>query len=278
MACNYPINVALKINGIKTGELQTVGCGQCMGCRLERSRQWAVRITHEVKCHEENCFLTLTYNDENLPQNGSLVKEHMQLFFKRLRKSIEPVKVRYYQCGEYGSRTQRPHYHCILFGYDFPDKRYLKKSGDYSLYTSERLDALWTYGHCQIGEVTFDSARYVAGYCVDKLTGDLGVEAYQSTGRIPPFSTMSRRPGIGALWLDRFSDDVYPSDEVISNGHAAKPPVFYDKWLKVNNPELFRKIKEDRISSAELKSIEDQRLRDREEILKRKLQNGKKTI
>lgn len=278
MACNYPTTIALKINGIKTGELQTVACGQCMGCRIERSRQWAVRITHEVKCHEDNCFLTLTYNDENLPKNGTLVKEHMQLFFKRLRKSIEPVKVRYYQCGEYGSRTQRPHYHCILFGYDFSDKKYLKKSGDYSLYTSERLDALWTYGHCLIGEVTFDSARYVAGYCVDKLTGDLGLEAYQATGRIPPFSTMSRRPGIGALWLEKFASDVYPADEVISNGHAAMPPAFYDKWLEKNKPALFREIKENRISAAESKTIEDQRFRDREEILKRKLENGKKTI
>lgn len=278
MACNYPITIALKLNGIKTGELQTVACGQCMGCRIERSRQWAVRITHETKCHDENCFLTLTYNDENLPENGSLVKEHMQLFIKRLRKSIEPKKIRYFQCGEYGSQTHRPHYHMILFGHEFPDRKYLKKSGDNILYTSETLDDLWTHGHCQIGDVSFDSARYVAGYCVDKLTGDRGLEAYQATGRVPPYATMSRRPGIGALWLENFASDVYPADEVISNGHAALPPAFYDKWLEKHDPELFRVIKEDRKEKALSKNIEDQRFRDREEILKRKLKNGKKSI
>lgn len=278
MSCNYPTNIALKLNGVKTGELQTVACGQCMGCRLERSRQWAVRITHETKCHDETCFLTLTYSDENLPKNSSLVKTHVPLFIKRLRKSLEPKKIRYFQCGEYGEQTKRPHYHMILFGHEFPDKKYLKKSGENTLYTSEKLDKLWTYGHCQIGDVTFDSARYVAGYCVDKLTGELGLQEYENTGRIPPFATMSKQPGIGALWLDSFVDDVYPSDEVLSNGYPALPPAYYDKYLEKTNPELFRKIKENRISRAALKTVEDQRLRDREVILKRKLQEGKKTI
>ena len=97
-------------------------CGQCSGCRLERSRQWAMRCVHEAAAYDCNAFITLTYDEENLPADGSLNYDHFQLFMKRLRKAIEPNKVRFYMCGEYGEENGRPHFHACLFGYDFPDK------------------------------------------------------------------------------------------------------------------------------------------------------------
>ena len=100
-------------------------CGQCIGCRLERSRQWAVRCMHEASLHDENSFLTLTYSDENLPPGGSLHLPDFQNFMKRLRKSIAPKRVRFYHCGEYGDILSRPHYHALLFGYDFDDRKFL---------------------------------------------------------------------------------------------------------------------------------------------------------
>ena len=97
-------------------------CGQCIGCRLEKSRQWAMRIAHESSLYDQNCFLTLTFSDEHLPQNLSVSKRDLQLFMKRLRKHFAPRKIRFFQCGEYGELNMRPHYHSILFNVDFPDK------------------------------------------------------------------------------------------------------------------------------------------------------------
>lgn len=135
-----------------------IPCGGCVGCRLDRAAEWQTRLLHESKQHRMNCFLTLTYNDENLPPYGSLDKTHFQKFMMRLRSRIYPVKVRYYMCGEYGEGTGRPHYHAILFGYDFADKNRPKKTAQgHSIYHSDILDDLWSYGHCWVGSVTADS-------------------------------------------------------------------------------------------------------------------------
>ena len=183
-------------------------CGQCIGCRLERSRQWATRCMHEAQLHEENMFLTLTYDDEHLPR--SISKREMQLFLKRLRKSLPSKKISYVYCGEYGDKTQRPHYHALIFGHRFDDcKIHSKtKNGQY-LYTSEKLQNLWQKGHCLIGSVTFESAAYVARYCLKKITGKNADKAYErldpQTGEIyqitPEFFQPSLKPAIGLRWL-----------------------------------------------------------------------------
>ena len=129
-------------------------CGQCAGCRLERSRQWAVRCVHESQMHERNCFITLTYPDEFLPPHGGLIYRDFQLFMKRLRKRIG-YPVRFFMCGEYGELDQRPHFHAILFGCDFDDRKYFSKTGSgYKLYTSDLLIQLWGMGHCPVGNVS----------------------------------------------------------------------------------------------------------------------------
>lgn len=255
-----------------TDYFQTVACGQCLGCRMERARQWAVRIMHETRLHDDALFLTLTYSDQHLPPAGTLVKKHPQLFFKKLRKKIQPRKIRYFMCGEYGGKFGRPHYHVILWGYRFPDMKFFTNSGENPLYTSQILDDLWEYGHCQIGSVSYDSARYVAKYCTEKLTGELGKNEYEATGRIPPYSTQSTKPGIGHDFLEKFGDDVYNYDEVLMNGFPGKPPRYYDKILERTDPERYAENKRSRKKRAQ--ELHPDRLIARETILKNQLRKS----
>lgn len=204
-------------------------CGRCIGCRLERARQWAVRLLHESEMHEDSSFITLTYDDEHLPSNRSLSVPVTQLFMKRLRHRVG-VPIRFFLCGEYGERLGRPHYHALIFGYAFPDKVLLSESNGVRLYRSEMLEDVWGFGFCSIGSVTFDSACYVAKYATKKVLGPKAAAHYG--GRIPEFLTMSRRPGIGNAWITKFQADVYPSDEVIIKEFPARPPRYYDNVLK----------------------------------------------
>ena len=193
-----------------------VPCGQCIGCRLERSRQWAVRIMHEAKMHPHpkggyrNSFLTLTYSDENLPEHNSLQKEDFQKFIRAMRDSGQ--KVRYFHCGEYGPETHRPHYHAAMFGVDYPDQQYKRKNKhDQKIYTSETLSDYWPHGSHEIGSLTWQSAAYIARYITSKQTGAAGEFTYgarvnKQTGeyfgtRTPPYCTMSLKPGIGKSFI-----------------------------------------------------------------------------
>lgn len=222
----------------------SVSCGNCVGCRLERSRQWAVRCVHESKMHNENCFITLTYDDEHLPEDESLCLRHFQLFMKRFRKRYG--KIRFFHCGEYGETTLRPHYHACIFGYDFPDRRLFKSSASgESIYTSAALGELWSddegrmLGFSTIGDVTFNSAAYVARYIMKKVNGDDAAAHYEHITRYgevvqrrPEYVTMSRRPGIGAGWFHKFADDIYPGDFAVMNNKKFRPPRFYDNMYE----------------------------------------------
>lgn len=240
----------------------TIACGQCTGCRLERSRIWAIRCTHEASLYENNCFLTLTYDDDHLPYGGTLVMADFQKFMKRLRKKYGP-NIRFFHCGEYGEKLGRPHYHACLFNHDFKDKVHFKttRNGD-KLYLSDELNDLWSedgqmLGHASIGDVTFESAAYVARYVMKKVTGENAQTHYQhvdSDGvihdRHPEYVTMSRRPGLGQGWLSKFKSDVYPSDEIILNGKKLRAPRFYDSQYEIEHPNEFRRIKNKRIVNA----------------------------
>lgn len=248
--CNYPQLVSTE------GDLpRQVPCGQCMACRIDRSREWATRCEHEIQMHEENCFITLTYNDENLPKYGSLSKEHFQLFMKRLRKHVskEGKEVRFYACGEYGDDLGRPHYHAIVFGYDFKDKEVVdsknynsnknrfKTGRSWKIFTSPSLEAIWKKGFVTVGEANINSAGYIARYLTKKITGEKAPKYYLN--RLPEFSLMSRMPGIGKGWYDKFKTDVYPKDFFTINGKKFKPSRYYDSLLKKENPSLYEEIK-----------------------------------
>lgn len=230
----------------------SVPCGRCVGCKLERARQWTIRIMHEAQGYRDNSFLTLTMRDEELVYGGqqaTLFKPHLQNFWKRLRKEVGHV--RYFACGEYGELRSRPHYHACLFGFDFPDKRLLRAEEGRDLFSSELLDSLWTHGHCSVGALTPGSAAYVARYILDK---NLGKEAvyYEAQGIEPEFTVMSRRPGIGSKWFGKYAGDVYPEDRVVGdNGAKSRPPRFYDKLFEAESPEVLREIKIKRLINAE---------------------------
>lgn len=239
-----------------------LSCGQCIGCRLERSRQWATRCLHEAQMHEQNAFVTLTYDNEHLPKNKNLQYQDFQNFIKRLRRQLTCFDVtlalhvpRYFAAGEYGAKEQRPHFHACLFGVDFNDKQIFKKNGSNgTLYTSARLEKMWPLGHSTTGAVTFQSAAYVARYIVEKINGDPAEEHYrqvdEATGEItyrtPEMAHMSLKPGIGFPWLKQFASDIYPEGLVVTNGKETYPPKYYDRWFKKQNSDQFENLQMER--------------------------------
>ena len=233
-----------------------VPCGQCIGCRLERSRQWAIRCMHESSLYLRNCFITLTYNNAHLPSGSTLVKRDLTLFFKRLRKEYGNG-IRYYACGEYGSLYSRPHYHACIFNHDFPDKYFWMANGSYNIFRSPTLERLWPFGFSSIGAVTFDSAAYVARYILKKQLGKGAADFYSSIGRVPEYTVMSRRPGIAHDWFELYHDDVYPSDEVIVKNHKVKPPRYYDNLFDIQDHEGFSRIKARRRGAAAHSEMSD---------------------
>lgn len=238
----------------------TVPCGSCIGCRLNQSRVWAARMCMEAQLHDQNSFITLTYSPENLPFAGQLEKDHVQLFLKRLRKSLDKKyakKIRYYYVGEYGDLNGRPHYHVLLFGHDFSaDRKYLKRTKKgFLIYTSPTLSDCWPYGHANIGEFNFESAAYCARYCLKKQTGKknpIKEEVYCDihTGevvfRTPEFGQPSTRPGIAANWYARFGMDVRRTDYIVMRNNKMLPPRYFDKLTQKHYFEDYEKIKDNR--------------------------------
>lgn len=237
-----------------------IPCGQCIGCRIDRSRQWAVRCVHEAQGHESNSFITLTYAPEHMPIDGSLVPRHHQLFMKRLRKEIAPTRIKFYHCGEYGEKLSRPHYHTLIFGYDFPDRYPWTRNNGETYFRSDTLEKLWPLGHSLIGNVTFESAAYVARYCMKKRTGKQAYEHYtkeldDGTQVIvePEYARMSLNPAVGKEWAEQYAlSDCYDSgDFIVLNGRKFKPPRYYDQLLKASDPERLEQIKNSRVEALQ---------------------------
>lgn len=211
----------------------------------------------ENKLHDRSSFLTLTYSDEHLPRLPSgrptLVLEDVQLFLKRLRKHFAPHPLRFFQCGEYGETTERPHHHMILFGEDFCKDRYPvenARSGS-PQFMSPTLTQIWGKGRCTISEVSFESAAYVARYCLKKITGK--GSRFHYAGRKPEFVTMSRNPGIASGYFEEFKDDVYPHDEIVPapGRPASLPPRYFDKLLEKVDPALYERVKKKRVEGLD---------------------------
>lgn len=255
----------------------TLPCGQCIGCRLEHSRQWAIRCVHEAQMHEKNCFITLTYNNEKIPTvlgRPTLKKEHFVKFMKRLRRKYgEGIK--FYGCGEYGSQNVNPHYHICLFGHDFDDKVLFKEDKGNKIYLSADLQELWTdpkddkaYGFVTVGSLTFETAAYTARYCMKKQKGKGAKEFYEvgvdlGTGEIhsvePEFALMSRRPGIGRSWLEEFKKEVINNDSIVINQREVKPPKYYDNQIEKTEPDRHSQMKADRRAAVK-KAVENNSL------------------
>lgn len=302
MACNYPVRayrvkskfgVEVKFQALKGDNVVQdlmLPCGQCLGCKLERSRQWAIRCMNEASMYEQNCFITLTFNEDNLPDGNSLTYEPFQLFMKRLRKRFSNKKIRFYMCGEYGENNERPHYHACLFNHNFDDRKFYKDTASGSrLYTSDVLDEVWQKkGWATVGDVTFESAAYVARYIMKKVNGrgnnmtyaDLDKETGEVYYREKEFNKMSLKPGIGKGWYDLWKRDVFPNDICIVNGKEVKPPKYYALKYKEENPEGFEELQYRRSLRAIKKAADntDERLLVKEKVLAAKISLLKREI
>lgn len=252
MPCFYPVHGFEKEGGGFTMKPQlaraplTVPCGQCLGCRLAKSQDWATRLMHEKQLHEAVSFLTLTFRDESLPEDYSVNVRDTQLFMKRLRKQV-PAKLRFFACGEYGESTLRPHYHFLIFGFDFPDRYFWRNSPTgHPLYRSDLLEKVWPFGHAEIGQVTSESVAYCARYMLKKVNGQMAREHYLRvhplTGELnrvePEFIRMSNRPGIGSDWFDQFASDAFPEDFVVIEGQKRPVPLYYKRKLAKDEQEI----------------------------------------
>lgn len=272
-------------------------CGRCIGCRIDRSKDWALRCVHEASRFDNNCFITLTFNDSNLDCLGSLQKRDFQLFMKRLRKKYNGIQevydndgvvsypIRYFHCGEYGDNFGRPHHHACIFNFDFVDKVLWQMRDGVRLYRSAELELLWPYGFSCIGDVTYDSAAYVARYITKKINGKKAILHYSrvdtETGEVfsiqPEYITMSRRPGIGRNFFNEYRQDVYPKDFITFEGKKFKPPAYYDKLYDTIDPETMEVLKRERKEKAKKSKHNSlERLRVREKVMESKMKFKKR--
>lgn len=316
MPCYHPITAVQPTDGGKLSfpapehlklyndyRTLSIACGQCHGCRMTRTRHWAIRCMHEKQMHKFACYITLTYRPETLPANNTLHYPDFQRFMKRLRTAairgrgsfhqrFPPVarsraqaiarnltarshtrrdtvnttryarwknNIKFYMCGEYGEEKGRPHYHALIFGIDFADRIFYKTTpSGKKLYRSATLEKLWPYGFSSVGELTFESAAYVARYVMKKRTGDGETKEYKiidpETAEIytktKEFNQMSRRSGIGSSWLHTYHQDVYATGKLIAGGHPQNPPRYYDKLYKNIDQLELEQVKHQRFIEA----------------------------
>lgn len=265
MACDYPLSAyrtplgsdsALTFSPLKALNSThpiLIPCQRCVGCRIAKAESWAIRSVHEAKMHTQNSFITLTYSNEHLPDNYSVSKRTWQLFMKRLRKQ-HGSGVRFYACGEYGDLHFRPHYHALLFGLDWSDKKLWKTVNGERLYTSEKLSSLWPFGQASTGELNFKSAGYCTRYVMKKMTGDKADEHYW---RVNPLtgemcrqetefslqSTSGEGRGLGYSWFQKYKTDVFPSDHVIIDGKPKPVPQYYLRLLAEEEQERIKRAR-----------------------------------
>lgn len=261
------------VKKIKESGSYIIPCGHCIGCRLDYSRSWADRMMLELEDTKKAVFLTLTYNNENLTiltdnETGvdvpTLNKRDCQLFMKRLRKEYGEFKLRFFLAGEYGDKTKRPHYHCIIFGLslgDIGDIVYFGKNelGD-NYYISKKLERIWNKGFVLAADVSWKTCAYVARYVTKKVNGLLYDELYGSSGRVNCFSLMSRKPGIGALYLEKHPDCLDFNSINLSTsegGLEIRIPKYYYKQLNRENSILYDPVKYDSISEQRKKYASD---------------------
>lgn len=225
-----------------------IDCGKCEGCRARARTDWATRIYHESQMWDRNSFLTLTYNEENYPDDGKINKKDIQNFINRLRKSTNR-KIRYFACGEYGEQTRRAHYHAIIFNEDFLSSRHQYDISD-GVYGNSHLERqLWQKGRVTISPFNHARAKYTAGYVTKKINDT------------DTFSLMSCRPPLGKTWVQKYHDNIRRNETIIIDGNPYPIPRVYLTWLK--GVEEFDHIKENLRKNAQ--SLTDQKLRAKRE-------------
>lgn len=304
-------NTILPNGNVRVTEYDLVPCGTCVGCTISKSKDWANRCMLELLYHESSYFLTLTYNDAHIPKSfyvdeytgevfepATLLKKDFQDFMKRLRKRFSNCELRFFMCGEYGSKTFRPHYHAIIFGLKLNDLVYYKRSdnGD-AYYTSQSLQDTWSIynrktgeyeplGHVVVGKVTWETCAYTARYVMKKSDG-VNKKFYSDMHISPEFTLQSRKPGIGFRYFYEHAEDIYKYKYInLSTDKGGKqffPPKYFDRLapkygidiesvkeerkLQMENA-INLKLSQTNLSYLELLRVEEENLRSRIQALK----------
>lgn len=287
-----PASGGLTFNKAGTAQTLEVACGSCLGCRLDHSLMWAIRIVHESTLYRDqhgNCFVTLTYRDpaeatdeqykrgEYIPADYSLRPSDVSKFIRALRKTV-PQKIRYFYCGEYGDENQRPHYHVCLFNHSFDDQVLWKDNEGFYTYTSPSLEKLWRFGFSTVQELNYETAAYTARYALKKITGkkawdhylrcDEHGEAYWLHPEYIRMSTGRKKPcGLGAGFYEKYKQDIFPSDEVPVSGKGVlqKVPRYYQNILSSEDPATLEMVKalREQFIKAHAHDYTPERLRDK---------------
>lgn len=312
MACFHTMTAYRLRNGElsfkKKGEiLETLQlpCGKCIGCRLDHANDWATRCYCEMKTWKNNCFITLTYNDENLPENGLLCKKDVQDFMKRLRYYHEGIEewenprtgkkekpIRFLLCGEYGPNgSRRPHYHILIFNWKPEKTKFYKENynGNRILECKE-IQKIWGKGFITVGELTYQSACYVARYCTKKMFNGLKVRDLKKAEIQPEFILMSRNGGIGIKYWNEYKKSILQKGGILINQNGKvkikRIPRYFEKKLQESMSELefekykkrkqikgiaeFKKILEKTSKTeSEYKAMQEEILKENTKILRR---------
>lgn len=266
---------------------QLIPCGNCIGCRLEYSREWANRGYLETKSWKQNWFVTITYDDENMTTleetkdqneitywnngtwNGTLVPKELTQFIKNVRQIMKRKynedNIRFMACGEYGEEGQRPHYHIIFFNLNLPTDTFFEPKiiNKETYFRNKIIEQAWTKGISNISEATWNNIAYTARYITKKVNGKTSSEHYASKGQTKEFLRVSRAPGIGRYYYDEKKEEIYKNDEIIivnkEGAISTKPPKYFDKLYEKDNPEHWKEIKAKRIRMAKMNAkLEDQ--------------------
>lgn len=250
-----------------------VPCGTCVGCRMQYAENWAMRCVLEARQWKHNNVLTLTYDPEHLPLSKgidfktgevkdvpTLKPKDVQLFFKRFRKQYAQKygqdNIRFFDCGEYGDKNGRPHYHVILYNCNIPDKTFFKyNQNGYKLYRSKEITKIWGMGSVEINDLSYEMCAYIARYVLKKQKGHTAKETYLERGQVPEFTNMSRKPGIAYKYFEQKKETIYATQEIFIQTQKTlkkyKPPRYFDNLLQAEDEEAFKKIKAKRKNNAE---------------------------
>lgn len=296
-AANGGFAITFKIAEAQTDYQILVPCGGCLGCRMTRKMDWAMRISHEARYHQKSMFLTLTFRPSDLPLDNSLSKGIMQKYIQDLRNYARGERISYFLAGEYAPGKKknpqtgipfpgRPHYHLIILGAEFDDQVSIDtgSKGD-TVYTSADCEKLWPYGNNYIGKVTPASAAYCAGYIVDKMTGPLGELHYVTDdpeeGLLniePEFQLQSTRPALGKSWFDEYHADIQKGF-ITDKGQKREVPRAYERWLEQYFPENYDEYLERKMDAVDLRDPDNKpaRLAVQKECAQRRINKSKQS-
>ena len=252
---NRPVVLSLAPKDGFVDQKLSLPCNKCLHCRINRTREFAIRSHHESLVgpsgpisQDNNHFVLLTYNDKNLPKHGALQASDVKKFLDRIRADCAwrgLPSPRTFGCGEYGSKTQRPHYHINIFNLKLSDITYLKNLKQNKLYTSTYLTEKWKLGAVTLSPFSHLTAQYTAKYIVKALwaddppEGDTRVEApfpLPSQGRV----ATSTQPGLGAFFLDRYAQEIVNLGAIEIDGALAPIPTYYKKRLQKKHNDLYK--------------------------------------